>query len=113
VVERAFAAGACIAGTLSHNDCANLMQPRCTKSSITRIYQRVSQMAKQLFCSVSDPRCFKSPVDASSNTSPFVGAGQHTSTLLVATRSPPTRYFSRCTASLAANILAYPAPGLP
>jgi hypothetical protein len=90
VVERAFAAGACIAGTLSHNDCANLMQPRCTKSSITGICQRFNQMVEQLSCSVSDPRCFENPVGASSNTSLLVGADQHISTLLVATRSPKT-----------------------
>jgi hypothetical protein len=63
VVERAFVAGACIAGSLSHNDCAKLMHPRCNKSTITRVCQRVNQMAEQLSCSVSDPRCFENPTN--------------------------------------------------
>jgi hypothetical protein len=63
VVERAFVAGACIAGSLSHNDCAKLMHPRCNKSTITRTCQRVNRMAEQLSCSVSDPRCFENPTN--------------------------------------------------
>jgi hypothetical protein len=63
VVERVFVAGACIAGTLSHNDCAKLMHPRCTKSTITRVCQRVNQMAEDLSCSISDPRCIENPTN--------------------------------------------------
>jgi hypothetical protein len=48
-IEHAFVAGACIAGSLSHKDCANLFGPRlASKSTITRTVQRVNKRALEL-----------------------------------------------------------------
>jgi hypothetical protein len=67
-VERAFVAGACIAGNLSHNDCAKLFHPRCNKSTITRACQRIKERAKSLSCSILDPPCFKNPTNRGAKT---------------------------------------------
>jgi hypothetical protein len=59
-VERAFIAGACIVGSLSHNDCANLFGPGvASKSTVTRTCQRVNERAIELNTTIIDPRCFE------------------------------------------------------
>ncbi|KAI0616958.1 hypothetical protein TUN199_11052, partial [Pyrenophora tritici-repentis] len=61
-IERAFIAGACIAGSLSHNDCAQLFGPNvANKSTITRTVQRVNERATKLNTTIIDPRCFEFP----------------------------------------------------
>jgi transposase len=59
-IERAFIAGACIAGSLSHNDCANLFPHGvASKSTITRTVQRVNERAIELNTTIIDPRCYE------------------------------------------------------
>jgi hypothetical protein len=59
-VERAFVAGACIAGSLSHNDCAQLCDPNvASKSTITRTIQRANERVNELNTTIIDPRCFE------------------------------------------------------
>lgn len=61
-VERAFIAGACIAGSLSHNDCSNLFGPNvASKSTVTRTCQRVNKLALELDTTIVDPRCYEFP----------------------------------------------------
>jgi hypothetical protein len=60
-VERAFIAGACIAGSLSHNDCAKLFNGTTTKSTVTKTVQRVNARAIELNTILVDPRCFEFP----------------------------------------------------
>jgi hypothetical protein len=60
-VERAFIAGACIAGSLSHNDCAKLFNGTTTKSTVTKTVQRVNARAIKLNTTLVDPRCFEFP----------------------------------------------------
>jgi hypothetical protein len=61
-VERAFVAGACIAGSLSHKDCANLFGSSvASKSTITRTCQKVNELALQLSTSIVNSRCFSYP----------------------------------------------------
>ncbi|KAF1354196.1 hypothetical protein EJ07DRAFT_168386 [Lizonia empirigonia] len=61
-IERAFIAGACIAGSLSHKDCANLFGPGvASKSTVTRTVQRVNERALELNTTIVDPRCFEYP----------------------------------------------------
>jgi hypothetical protein len=58
-VERAFVAGVCIAGSLSHKDCANPFGPSvASKSIITRTCQKVNELALQLNTSIVNSRCF-------------------------------------------------------
>jgi transposase len=58
-VERAFVAGACIAGSLSHRDCAQLFLGATSKSTITRAVQRVNERAIELNTTIINPRCFE------------------------------------------------------
>ena len=59
-IERAFIAGAYIAGSLSHNDYANLFPPGvASKSTITRTVQRVNERATKLNTIIIDPRCYE------------------------------------------------------
>ncbi|KAF1923889.1 uncharacterized protein M421DRAFT_425393, partial [Didymella exigua CBS 183.55] len=59
-IERAFIAGACIAGSLSHNDCANLFPPGvASKSTITRTVQRVNKRTTELNTTIIDPCCYE------------------------------------------------------
>ncbi|KAF2024604.1 hypothetical protein EK21DRAFT_117582 [Setomelanomma holmii] len=61
-VERAFIAGACIAGSLSHNDCAQLFGPNvASESTITRTVQRVNERAMELNTTIIYPCCFEFP----------------------------------------------------
>jgi hypothetical protein len=61
-IKRAFIAGACITGTLSHNDCAQLFGPNvANKSTITRTVQRVNERATELNTTIINPRCFEFP----------------------------------------------------
>jgi hypothetical protein len=61
-VERAFVAGACIAGSLSHNDCAQLFSTNvASKSTITRTIQRFNERAVKLKTTMINPCCFKFP----------------------------------------------------
>jgi hypothetical protein len=61
-IKRAFIAGACIAGSLSHKDCANLFSPGvASKSTVTRTIQRVNKRALKLNTTIIDPRCFEYP----------------------------------------------------
>jgi transposase len=59
-IERAFIAGACIAGSPSHNDCANIFPHGvASKSTITRTVQRVNERAIELNTTIIDPRCYE------------------------------------------------------
>jgi hypothetical protein len=59
VTERAFIAGACIAGSLSHGDAVHCFDGRISKSTITRAVQHVLKFVKDYGCKVTDPRCFE------------------------------------------------------
>lgn len=58
--ERAFIAGACMSGNLSHNDALHFFDNnRCSKSTITRTTQHVKKVAEEYGCKITDPRCFQ------------------------------------------------------
>jgi phosphohistidine phosphatase SixA len=58
--ERAFIAGACIAGSLSHNSILEYFNDdRTTKSTVTRTTQHIQKIAEELSCKITDSQCFE------------------------------------------------------